>query len=296
MNIVFYNYFHNGDIFTSREYVKQVVRCLPHVLITYQHNNSPKLLKDFCAWEPITEHLPVDVRYFIKDGTVFINTWIAAYSSAKNPEPPHYYDVGIDYISLTKMWNHIFEYINSLFDTDLKIKDPIDYVPSIDYTKFDVSKVDAFVTEHKNIVMISNGPPMSGQSFDNDMSVEINTFAKIYPDISFVCTHPIVERNYSNIYNSGRITQERQDLMELSYLSRFAKVIIGKNSGPYIYACVKGNVMAEDKVFLQFNRYERDSLFYGIPHRCSYTFVPPPLWTNTNTFISVAMRKAFNNE
>lgn len=296
MKIVFYNHFHNGDIFTSREYVKQIIKSMPDHTFEYRHNNNPKILQDVCPSVGVDSFLPMTERFIIGDGVLYINTWIAVYSPAKNAAEPHFYDVGIDYVSLTNMWGHIFEFLNNLYGVNLQIGRPEDYIPNINYTKFDVTRVDDFVNKHKNIVLISNGPPMSGQSFDSNMELEINTFAKMFPDISFVHTHPIKDSFYKNAFYSFDITQTRYDLIEISYLSRFAKAIIGKNSGPFIYSCVRGNLMSEDKAFVQFNRHERDSLFYSVPYKCSYTYVPPPMWTMTNTFIGYAIRKAFYNE
>lgn len=295
MKIAFYNHFHNGDIFTSREYVKQVMNEMPFEDVVYLHNNNPKLLQDVVRHDTLSSQYPANLRFFVHEETLFINTWIGVYSEAQFKEPPHFYDVGIDYVSLTNMWGHIFAAINNVFGKKLKIGHRDQYMPTIDYTKFDCSKVDQFTKEHGNIVLISNGPPMSGQSFDSVLTDDINMIANQFKDLTFVYTHPITSC-HPNMFYSGDITQEKSDLIELSYLSRSAKVIVGKNSGPYIYATVKENMLDKNKTFLQFNKEERDSLFYAMPYKCSYTYVSPRYWRKAEHFMISHIKRAFYNE
>lgn len=295
MKIAFYNHFHNGDIFTSREYIKQVIKTLPDVDVYYMHNNNPKISKDLAKHEVLVNAYARNMRFFEQNDILFVNTWIGVYSEAQHANPPHFYDVGIDYVSLTNVWGHIFEKISNTFKVDLQIKFRDNYIPTIDYTQFDCTKVDKFTSNHSKIVLISNGPPMSGQSFDSHMEDEINILANQFKDLTFVCTHPI-KANHSNIFYSGLITEEKSDLIELSYLSRSAKVIIGKNSGPFIYSTVRENMMDSTKTFLQFNKEERDSLFYAMPYKCNYTYVSPQYWQGAEYFMASQIKKAFYNE
>lgn len=292
MKLVFYNHFHNGDIFTSREFVKQVKSELKDIEIFYAHGNSPKITLDVAPHMDLNPMVLPNYRFTYVDKDLYINTWIGAYSEAQDRSPPHFYDVGIDYVSLTNMWSFIFDAINSILGTSLQIKHRDEYIPQIDYSVFDCTNVDEFLSKHKDIVMISNGPPMSGQSFDSTLEREINTLANTFKNLTFVYTHKIAAKQ-DNMFYSGDITKTDKDLMELSYLSRKATLIIGKNSGPYIYSTVRENMMDKKKTFLQFNLEERDSLFYAMPYKCKYTYIAPYLWDEAFHYIINHIHKAF---
>lgn len=295
MKIAFYNHFHNGDIFTSREYIRQIATSLPDADLVYFHRNGPKILQDLVRYEAMNENYPSNQRFFLMNDTLYINTWIGVYSESFFPQGPYFFDAGVDYVSLTNMWSYIFAAINQVFKVNLRIGYRDQYIPTIDYTMFDCSKVDSFTKNNANIVFISNGPPMSGQSFDSTMENEMKMMANQFKDLTFVYTHPISDA-HSNMIYSGDITGEKHDLVELSYLSRSAKLIIGKNSGPFIYATVKENMIDKSKTFLQFNKEDRDSLFYAMPYKCNYTFVGPQYWNNAEHFMITHIKKVFYNE
>ena len=45
---------------------------------------------------------------------------------------------------------------------------------------------------------------------------------------------------------------DNNDLNEISYLSTFCDVIIGKESGPFAFCTIKDNLMNENKTFINF--------------------------------------------
>lgn len=289
--INFFNCFHNGDMFVSKEFIRQIVAELPEFNFGYYHLNHFKTTKDLeikhLGPAPFRENLK-----FVEDGeTLNVNTWIGAYQKIHTSEPPHFWNGGINYICLYDTWSYIFERINSYFGVNLKIKEsPNDYIPTINYSLFDLTGCNTFLTERKDIkkILFSNGRAMSGQSFNEDMSSIIMYFASKYPQHDFICTKKFkTELNnifftddiFSNVDEIDEIKapwNDREiqncDLNEISYLSRSCDVIIGKNSGPFIYCMTKENFLTPNKCIISFNRDMEDSLGYGVDLECEYVF------------------------
>ena len=63
------------------------------------------------------------------------------------------------------------------------------------------------------------------------------------------------------------------DLNEISYLSTCCDVIIGKNSGPFVFCETKDNLMDERKKIVSFSKGPKESMSYGIEKKCEYHLV-----------------------
>lgn len=299
--INFFNFFHNGDMFVSKEFIRQIVLELPEFNFGYYHLNHPKTTIDLKIPHLGSPCFKQNIK-FIEDSNVLnINTWIGAYHPIHTNEPPHFWNGGINYICLYNTWKFIFEKINSYFNVNLKIKDsPNDYIPTIDYDLFDVSDAKKFLKKRKNTkkILFSNGIAMSGQSFGEDMSHIINDFGLKYPQHDFICTKKF-QTDLKNIFFTDDIfvsitetsdiktlwndrKTQNCDLNEISYLSKFCDMIVGKNSGPFIFCMTKENFLDPSKTIISFNRDMEDSLGYGIDIECQYIF------SNTFKYQSIA--------
>ena len=64
------------------------------------------------------------------------------------------------------------------------------------------------------------------------------------------------------------------DLNEISYLSNYCDLIVGKNSGPFVYTLTKENFKNSNITFISFNKVEDDSLFWNLNSSCKY------VWSN----------------
>ena len=125
MNTInFFSAFHTGDVFASKEFVRQVRNELTDFNFGYYHKNHPKILKDLDMpyIGPTNLHdFPQAGRYIeSRDGKILkINTWIGAFNPRWQPEPPYYFEYdggpvpayGTNLISLSCVWGHIFENI-----------------------------------------------------------------------------------------------------------------------------------------------------------------------------------------
>jgi len=289
--INFYNFFHNGDMFVSKEFIRQIVTELSDFEFGYYHLNHPKTTKDL-GIEYLGRPSLQENAKFVEDGdTLNINSWIGAYHPVHTRELPHFWNGGINYVCLYNTWEYIFSKINSYFGTDLKVKESVnDYVPTINYELFNVSDYDNFLEERSETkkILFSNGKAMSGQSFFEDMSSIITYFAAKYSQHDFICTTKF-NTELENIFFTDDIYKQEEelininvpwndrvskvcDLNEISYLSRKCDLIVGKNSGPFIYCMTKENFNTENKCIISFNKDMEDSLGYGVDLECEYIF------------------------
>ena len=289
--INFYNFFHNGDMFVSKEFIRQIVTELPDFEFGYYHLNHPKTTRDLNIEYLGHPNFKENAKFVEDSNTLNINSWIGAYFPFHTTEPPHFWNGGINYICLYNTWSYIFSKINSYFGVNLQIKQsPNDYVPKINYEVFDVSDYDKFLKERPETkkVLFSNGRAMSGQSFFEDMSGIISYFATKYSQYDFICTNKF-DTDLKNIFFTDDIYKEREeiidvnvpwndrqlkscDLNEISYLSRGCDIIVGKNSGPFVYCMTKENFDTENKYIISFNKDMEDSLGYGVDLECEYVF------------------------
>lgn len=286
--INFYNYYHNGDLFCSRAFIKQIVDELPNFEFGYYHNNNPKTISDLVKYEGTAREYSHNERFVETDDTLAINTWIAIYYADRYPEPPYFNNGGINYVVLHQIWTHIFEKINLKFGTNLVIKsDPKDYIAVIDFEKFELANVKDYVKSDRKRILFSNGVPMSGQSFAYDFKDVVDYLAEKYKQFDFLCTNKFMT-NETNVHFTSDITRIGSDLNEIGYLSRYCNLIIGKNSGPFIYCLERQNFTDPNKKFISFNHLREDSLDYGIDVDCDYTFSST---TDLREVVSIIERK-----
>ena len=282
--IVFFNHYHNGDLFVSKEFVRNIKKQIGNIFdIKYLLFNHHKTLLDLnisYAGYPIG--LNDRCKFILFGEILYVNTWIGAYQFPY-ADPPHFYKGGINYLDLHEMWKYIFKEIEKYTSIKLIIDvNPEFYIPQIDYSQFNVSIIDNFVSDKKDIVLVCNGQPMSNQSELTNLNEIIKRLSIDFKEKTFVCTKKFDFAD--NIYFTENIINLKSDLTktpywnqctpycdlnEISYLSTFCDVIIGRNSGPYIYCTTKNNMMDNSKKFIQFNRVLNDNLFYGIKSNCT---------------------------
>lgn len=259
--IIFFNHFHNGDLFNSRSFVSEIIGAVRQVNF-YAHGKNPKILLDLPVHQFHINMIQQDIdnpKIKIKetDRFVYVNTWIGAYFEP-NGECTLPFSYG--------MYKQIYAAINRIYGTSLSLGPINEYYSTIDYTKFNVSNVDLFLKETpQKKVLFSNGPGLSNQSVYNDnMADIIRSFANKFPNIKFISTE-----NVGVSYTGDIIRAEGSDLIEIAYLSHFCDLIVGRSSGPFSYSLTKENVMNPSKTFLCFGDRQTDVFTYGtqVPSR-----------------------------
>lgn len=293
--ITFFQHFHNGDLFTSKEYVRQVKKELPNFTIDYLHYGHEKVLQDLNV--PLIG-TPDCLGYknkqspeFIEDGNrLFVNTWNSIFYK-KNPKLKEELGNGINLNKLHVQWLNIFNTINLKFGVNLTLKEKEYYIPRIDFSFFDTEFIDAYLKTYPNKkILICNGEVHSGQSFTGKMENVISHLAINNPNILFFCTEKL-NLNFTNVIYSDDIfgskitlsswTGNKCDLNEIAYLSKYCDIIVGRNSGPFIFSLIQDNIHNPHKVFVSFNKIENDSLEKNITHLSKY------IWSNNYNFDNV---------
>ena len=244
------------------------------------HFNHPKVLDDvLIRYAGYPKDFDPQTRFIINDGHMIINTWAYCYTEL--------WKGGLNLDTLMGVWGNIFENINVNLGTNIQLKEKEFYIPSINFAHFDVTSIDKFVTAHPGRkVLICNGKAMSGQSFKSDMADIISSLADAHPEISFICTQKIALNRPNIVFTDDIITGNsvhmknspewnesgRCDLNEISYLSESCELIVGKNSGPFIFCLTQANLLDRKPTFISFNKRELDTFPLGVTIKANYIY------------------------
>jgi len=236
--IIFFNYFHNGDIHSSREFVKDIISKMNPEQVEYHQNNENLELSDINGkfLTPIKD-LNNDHLIYENDSTIYINTWFHTHFGHR------YHQCTLE--ALYYNFEIIYEKLN------IKL-DPIEnYIPSIDYSKYNIKNIDGYISNIKNkkLIFISNGKVKSQQSDNENLDFIINDLSNDKNNIIFVTNHTEI-RSDNVVQTKDIIKNEKSDLNENSYISTFCDIIIGKESGPYFFTYVKDNIKSDKKQYI----------------------------------------------
>lgn len=240
-NVIFYNYFHSGDIHVSRTFVKWISQNIQANNYFYWHNNSTRILLD----QPKIKHrIPPyeqnkDKGIFIDGNNLFINTW--------------YYSLQGKYYTGCNI-NSLYDYFkNEISVTGLEIiDDKYNFIPEIDFSYYDINGIDEKMKEFegRKKVYFVNVNAMSGQS-DNriPMNQILKYLAQKYQDFVFFVTNKVDVISDNIVYIEDLLQHKWENLNELAYVSTFCDIIIGRYSGPHSFAYMKDNFY-KNKLFL----------------------------------------------
>ncbi len=249
--ICFYSGFGNGDLFNSREIIKEIVYNNKNYVFYYAHSKSPRMFADIpIKYAKLQDFMQNDRPFIIgQNNDLYINTWIG--------RDPKYVLPGIGCI----LKNYIVMFQEILKQIGLKplTKTEADYVPTFDYSKFEIQGVKDFITSYgkNNNILISNGDAWSAQAINFSFTPAIIRLVERFPHHKFIITEAIDNYSAPNLFYSGDITKTSDgfDLPEISYLSTFCNLIIGRASGPQVFAQVKENIFDKNKIFLIFSKH-----------------------------------------
>ncbi len=246
-NVIFYNHYGNGDLFISREFVKEIMKVVPAKNYLYAHAKNPRMFADIpnLGYTKITDAMQMRSRCAKVGNDVLINTWLGVDSTFVTRAN------SCSIYNSFRMFNYI---LMSLGYTHLS--QPLEnYLPSVDYSKFDITPVDEFVKNHKDLILICNCQAQSGQAENFDMTPVIQSVCNTYPNMTFVVSDS-VNVKAPNYVTSAEVTKSKDgfDLNEISYLSTFSNLIVGRSSGFQIFSMTKENCMNPKKGFLSFTR------------------------------------------
>jgi len=258
-NIIFYNFEKNGDCFVNKGYVKEIMQHLHDVSFSYVHDRHESIIADLDCRFIRSNQIPREIDSSKKcilhedSGTLFMNTWIGAWIGTFLVHGQH-----ANFPLLHKAWS---EYLKIL---DIPIKeDFFEYAPEIDYSRFDLSQADSYLQKvnGKPLVVICNGIQQSGQSSMGTMEKAIGYIAQKFSDHEFAVTYKLKNLNLPNItYTDDLFNGSEGHMNQISYIARQAKLIVGKNSGPFTFCHTKEMMSDPNKTFLTFNHRLTDAL------------------------------------
>jgi hypothetical protein len=256
MNIVFFNHFHNGDLHISREFIRKIIDKVlsidNSVKFSYAHSNDPCLLSDILNLNYI-DLKSLRLNQFENlnrvGDTVFINTWYA--------QQKHKY-MNIHGMTLDCLYEAFNDTCKSLwgFSLDDISSDPSSFIPTIDYSKFEIQKSQNWLNNNpQKKIFVSNGLALSGQAENFLLTPIINELAKQYPQITFILSNKEncgTKLSSNVIYSTNIIGKSGSDLNENSFITTYCDVIIGRASGVFSYAWTQQNLLQRNIKFVCF--------------------------------------------
>lgn len=239
-----------GDLFESREFVRAYMERIPAEKYSYAHGKHPRFFIDIPELQivKVEDWMPMrtDVAYVNNDNLI-INTWIGRDESGKYVLP----GIGCTIEKLFEMHNDM---LKKLQLSPLE-KPIIEYAPKVDWKHFYIHAVDQWAKDQhpERKVLISNGPVQSNQAENFDFTDAIKQLANQYKFITFIITQP-ADINLPNVFYTADIIKNKDsfDLYEIGYLSLWCDTIIGRNSGPHVFAQNYDNWQNPHKASLSF--------------------------------------------
>jgi hypothetical protein len=272
--IVFFNFFHNGDCFVTKEYVRDIISKLPGIEFEYAHNNHENIICDLdCKHVPIvTMPDQFDLTYYGMSGqaapipyympmlvdtltsTVYINTWVGSFQDLPK------WGRHANFTTLPHMWKEVYDYLKIPM-----IGDYTCYHPEIRFDRCNTSHAQEYLSSIGDapLVVFCNNNVMSRQSSMGNMEKIIDNISSQFPDHQFLVTDR-VDVHKSNVqYSEDVLKGMVGNLNQISFITHVAKLIIGKNSGPFSYAHTRSNMTNPHKTFMCFSKQITECLTGG---------------------------------
>jgi hypothetical protein len=294
-NIVFFNHWHYGDLFSTRGWVADIKRQMPQSNFYYAHKKNGRAIIDLVETldeennKVVLDGIDQWKRFGSDDDTILINTWVGSYMGLwANTHP--------SYISHQRIIGECYNNLRQQFGIDLKLSDDVwDYVPQIDYSVYNTAAVDNNSNLVGNVYLFCNSAVASKQSSMDNMQKIIEYVASNHSKDTFVATEKF-ETKLDNIIFTSDIFSDTCDLCDISYLSTKVNLIVGKNSGPFTYANTKNNLLDMNKVFVNFSHKPEDVLPYGLDIKADFRHSDVTYASPAVKIIETAINDIYNNK
>jgi len=160
------------------------------------------------------------------------------------------------------MFNDTLKLLN---EKSLRYENTYMYIPEPDYSYINdlaYLKINKFIYDivDKQLILISNGDVHSNQAYNFNFTPIIKSLAEANENSIFIATSTFDRGSLNNIYFTESLFLEIEygsDLPEISYLSSYMDIIIGRSSGPFTFTQTKFNYKDENKKIVSFT-YEKD--------------------------------------
>lgn len=195
----------------------------------------------------ITDDMRMRSNCYVIENDCYINCWLGTNNDGRYVTLANSCSIDNSF----RMYNDILKSLGLSFRLT---KPLVEYIPTIDYSYFNVKPIDDFLLEHKErLVMICNCYAQSAQAENFDFTPIIEKLCSTFESITFIATNP-TGLSLPNLVHTLDITKVNDgfDLNEISYLSKYIDIYIGRSSGAQIFTMTKENCMDEKKIFVSF--------------------------------------------
>ena len=200
MEIIFFNFWHNGDLHLSRGIVRKIMEKVKGTSFTYSHKCAPNVLEDIPNLKYDSKPIsllrnPHDNLMRIND-SIYINTWYGQ----QNQKYVNQYGTTFDclYSAFDDTCKNIWGF--SLADIS---KDVREFFPIIDYSKYNLDKTKLWLNNHPgHKILVENGLALSNQSNNFPMEPIIVRLANKYRNKIFILTNKINMDKPENVFFS----------------------------------------------------------------------------------------------
>ena len=252
-----YNHFHNGDIFYSRILINILIK---YFNVTYYHNLQGPLFKDL---PEVNEIIGIPGEYDIVGTNLenhIVNTWIGQQGMIY---VTHQLVPGCSFNNHFKLVKDICDFYKINLTNHLN-----DYLPTVIYENLSLynkitKELNYLKSKYKLIILVCDGNVNSGQSHNFSFIPMIESLANNNSDCLFLSTNQIYPNNNNVINTYPKITEELPDLLEISLISNYCDIVIGRASGPFCFTHTKNNFNNPNKTFISFTFNESEGIFYS---------------------------------
>lgn len=242
--VTFYNHFGAGDVFESREFVKDWMDRIPDTKFYYAHGKDSCILADMpeLEYREVTEVMEPMTPIKVEGDSAYINTWIGRDGRYVLP------GIGCVVEQLYEM------HTNMMISANLEPlrRNIYEYIPKIDFLYYKTGNIDKFISGTGKSVLISNGPVQSNQAFNFEFDPVLSKLCELRKDVLFMVTQSTGVEAENLVDTSSIIQKDRFDLNEVAYLSKHVSLVVGRNSGPHVYTQFYDNWSDPSKVSLSF--------------------------------------------
>lgn len=268
--IIFFNHWRHGDSFVNKAYVKQIIESFPESKFGYAHAFHPNIVADLNCEHLTLDQLPAELTWHqilgtdFGTNTLYINAWPGNWRGrffGQHPTLP----------TINYGWQEVFDQLN------IPLLGGYDfYLPSTDFNFYDLDRAKFYLKLKKigirPMILLCNGPVRSKQSDVNEMTVLVDKLSQILPNYEFLTTYPVNVKQANVSCTDDIFETDVGNINQIAYLSQFACLVIGKNSGPFTYSQHRANLINHKKKFLCYGKHQEDWILGNGEYYCNTYF------------------------
>ena len=267
--ILYYNHYHNGDIFINRTYVNHLSAQYNPKKVYYAHRNHESISRDLChelVPSAILENInPLNQFLITQDEQILaVNTWVGAYASKYLTYTQH-----ANFVILERIWREIFGRLG------LELRGSyFDYLPRLKKHNFQTDFISrlSITNGFTKSILVCNNQVKSRQSNFTDLDDLTLRLANRFPTTIFFITQKICDRPPNVVEIADIIGTSTGNLCEISIASGFIDIIIGRNSGAFTFCHTHENVSDPNKIFVDLSNDRLSSLLGEGNYPCRHFF------------------------